>query len=205
MKTFGITLFLTLVVLPVSLFAQSGSVGSSSIGSGSTSTLTGGGVENLSVTGGFIGGGRPDAFVGTTDIYQTSSASSSSTRASRTSRTATATTRPRTTTAAMAQRRAGTMGGISSLGSNNQVIRSLTSLDSDMAIFPIQRPQPAVNTSLARIQGIQDYRVTFIQSSLGTTAVLKGSVPSERERKVAQQILLLEPGIDRVENRLEIR
>jgi hypothetical protein len=201
---FGIVLFLTLVVLPVSLFAQMSSSSSTASSTTSTSTNTGtsGGVENISAAGGFIGGGKPDAFVGTAEIYQTSSAPRS---ASRVSNSRTTTTRPRTTTAAMAQRRAGMTGGISSLGSSNQVIRSLTSLDSDMAISPMQRPQPAVNESLARIQGIQDSRVSFSQSPLGTTAVLGGTVSSERERRVAQQLLLLEPGIDRVDNRLEIR
>jgi len=211
MRIFGIALFLTLVGLPVSLFAQIGSSSSTSSGSNgstsaATSAATGEGVENLSEAGGFVGGGKPDTFVGTADISKTSSASSRASRTSRTSRTTTTTTRPRTTTtAAMAQRRAGTMGGISSLGSSSQTIRSLTLLDSDMAISPMQRPQLAVNTSLARIQGIQDSRVSFIQSPLGTTAVLRGTVASDRERRVAEQLLLVEPGINRVENLLEIR
>jgi osmotically-inducible protein OsmY len=40
---------------------------------------------------------------------------------------------------------------------------------------------------------------------MGAVVVLTGTVASERERRVAKQLLLLEPGINRVDNRLEIR
>ncbi|NMC20195.1 MAG: BON domain-containing protein [Thermogutta sp.] len=38
----------------------------------------------------------------------------------------------------------------------------------------------------------------------GRTAVLQGTVPSDRERLVAERLALLEPGIERVENRLTV-
>lgn len=38
----------------------------------------------------------------------------------------------------------------------------------------------------------------------GRTAVLQGTVPSDRERLLAERLALLEPGIERVENRLTI-
>ena len=199
MRIFGFALFLAVVVLPTSSFAQG-------ISSGSSGSASGGEVTDLSEVGGFIGGGRPDAFVGTSEIYTTTSstrsARSTSSRAGN-SRVTTPQRRTAASTAAM-QRRTGTMGGIFSQGSN-QTIRSLTSLDPEMMIFPTQRPQPEVDTHLSRIQGIEDSRVAFSQSPQGTTAILKGTVASDRERRVAQQLLLLEPGINRVENLLEIR
>lgn len=38
----------------------------------------------------------------------------------------------------------------------------------------------------------------------GRTAVLQGTVPSDRERLLAERLALLEPGIERVENRLTV-
>lgn len=38
----------------------------------------------------------------------------------------------------------------------------------------------------------------------GRTAVLQGTVPSDRDRLVAERLALLEPGIERVENRLTV-
>jgi len=198
MKIFGFTLFLTFVVLPASLFAQS--VGGTSSGSSSET------VTNLSEVGGFIGSGRPEVFVGTGELFNSTSSTrnASSTTRARNTRATTTQRRTATSTAAM-QRRAGTLGGFSSLGSSNQTIRSITSLDSDIAVAPAQRPLPAVDSHLSRIPGIEDGRVTFNQSSQGTTAIIKGTVASDRERRVAQQLLLMEPGIDRVENLLKVR
>jgi osmotically-inducible protein OsmY len=62
-----------------------------------------------------------------------------------------------------------------------------------------------VESHLTRVNGIQNGQVSLTSSSSGTTAVLTGTVASEGERRVAQQLLLLEPGINRVENLLEIR
>ena len=202
MRIFRFALFLTLVVLPASLFAQ----GISSVGTSSSSSSSSPEVTNLSEAGGFVGGGRPDVFVGTTDFDQPSSASRTASSTSRNTRTTTATTRPRTATTAAARSRVGMTAGIASLGtSSNQTIRSATSLDSDMIISPTQRHQPVVDTYLARLHGIRDGQVSYTPSPQGTTAVLKGTAASERERRVAQQLLLLEPGINWVENLLEIR
>ena len=90
-------------------------------------------------------------------------------------------------------------------GSNSQTIRSVTSLDSDMASLSVQRSLPTLDAHLARLPGIQGSQVTIMSSPTGSTAVLTGTVASDRARKVAQQLLLLEPGINRVDNRLEVR
>jgi len=62
-----------------------------------------------------------------------------------------------------------------------------------------------IESGLNRIQGIQDSQIVFKGSPTGATAVLTGTVASDRERRVAKQLLLLAPGVSRVENLLEIR
>ena len=207
MRIFGVISFLLFFVASAPLFAQqSGST--STAATSLISTEFGGsyeGVQNVSeqAQGTFIGGGRPDAFVGNAEIYNTSSSRSSSTsRRATAARTTTA--RPVTTTAARRTTAAATRG--TQTGSaNNQTIRSATSLDSDLSM-PTQRIQSTtVASQLNRVQGLQDGQVAFRNSSTGATAVLTGTVTSEKDRKVAQQFLLLEPGISRVENLLELR
>ena len=186
--------FLLFFALPGSLFAQTGT--------GTETTMTAD-IQNLSALGGFIGSGRPDAFVGVHEVYNRTS------NASRTASTSrlTTTTRPRTNiTSSVAARTSGGMVGMGQQGTqSNQVVRSATSLGFDGTTFPAQRLLPIIETNLARIQGMQDGQVSFVNSPTGTTAVLTGTVSSERGRQVAQQLLLLEPGINRVENRLDIR
>lgn len=48
----------------------------------------------------------------------------------------------------------------------------------------------------------QQIQVKIDQTSTGNIATLKGTVASERERKIAKQLLLLEPGIDKVDNQI---
>jgi|GEM_PF-1570599 len=206
MKIFRIVSFLVFFVASMPLFAQQS--GTSSTATSSISTEFGGsyeGVQNVSAQaqGTFVGGGRPTTgFVGATEIYNTGSSRSSNTaRQTTAARTA---VRPVTTTA---QRRATTpTSRATQAGSlNNQIIRSVTSIDFD-ATMPSWQIQPTtVATYLNRVPGIQDSQVTFRNTPAGTTAVLTGTVASERERKVSQQLLLMQPGITRVENLLELR
>ncbi|MCL2709611.1 MAG: hypothetical protein FWE95_01925 [Planctomycetaceae bacterium] len=202
MKIFGIVSFFVFLIVPVSLFAQQGG-GTSSFSNDFGDTF--GGVQNVSEqsVGTFIGGGRPtNGFVGNVEIYNTSSSRSANT--ARQNTTARPVTAARSVTATAARRvttpttRAGQLGA-------NQTIRSATSMDFDFVIPP-SRLQPAtVETLLNRVHGIQDSRVTFSGSPQGTTAVLTGTVASDRERRVAEQFLLMEPGINRVQNLLELR
>jgi len=93
----------------------------------------------------------------------------------------------------------------SALGNTNtQTIRSTTSLDADMVVPHVRQPLKA-EMQLARIRGIRDCQVSFADSPMGTTAVLTGTVASARERRVAEQFLLLEPGVNRVDNLLQVR
>ena len=203
MRIFGIVSVFLFLVAPVSLFAQQGggAGATSSIGSGFGDTY--GGVQNVSAQGGFVGGGRPTAgFVGTTEIYNTSSS-----RAASTARQNTAARTVRPITATTAARRVATPATRGALAGNlnNRAVRSATSIDFDFTM-PSREMQPTmVATHLNRVPGIQEGQVSFTSSPVGTTAVLTGTVASDRERRVAQQLLLLEPGINRVENLLEIR
>jgi len=69
----------------------------------------------------------------------------------------------------------------------------------------LQRSIPAMETSLARIQGLRHGQVSLYTTPTGTTAILTGSVASPQDRRTAQHLLLLEPGINRVENQLDVR
>jgi len=202
MKIFGTVALLMFVFAPMPLFAQNASTqGTGTTGSGLDSAPQ---VQNQSQQGGFIGSGRPVGFVGVDEIYNTSSTSRSS--SSRGNSRVTTTSRPRTAASSTQRRQGTTTGNFQSGGtSNTQSIRSTTSLDAEMTAPSTRRPLPKVEPQLERIHGLQDGRVTFVQSLAGTTAILRGTVASERERRVAQQLLLLEPGIHRVENLLEIR
>ena len=203
MKFFGTVPFLVLMTFSGSLFAQSAG-GTASTGSGSTGLAdTTVQVENQSELGGFIGSGRPTAFVGIDEIYSTSSSTrrTSSSSAAR----VTTTTRPRTVTSA-AQRQLGTTRTSSALGNTSaQTIQSITSLDVDLMVPHVRRPLTTTEAQLSRIRGIRDSQIFFTDSPIGTTAVLTGTVASERARRVAQQFLLMEPGINRVENLLQVR
>lgn len=197
MKLLRIVPFFLFVALPASVCAQGGNT---STGTGSVSVESAfQGIENVAAQGGFVGNGRPDGFVGTTEIYAPGASSRSSSNARLTTPTA------RRTTVSTAQRQPNRALTTSQLGSNNQTIRSITSLDADVTSVVAQRSAPMVETYLSRIQGIQDNLIVFESSPTGTTAILTGAVTSDRERRVAQQLLLFEPGITRVDNRLEIR
>lgn len=195
MRVFGIALFFMLIAVPAPLFAQQGSRSNAS----SSNTE----VVNVSAQGGFVGGSKPDYFVGIDEVFDASAIRSTT----RSNNRLTTTTRRTVRTTTTAQRRAGVTGGVSQLGSlGTQTVPSVSALDLSIAGSALQRPQQmAVEANLTRIQGIQNGQITFANSPAGTTAILTGTVASEGERRVAKQLLLLEPGIDRVENLLEVR
>jgi len=204
MAVLRIILFLLVVALPVASYAQGVNVGTGTTNASAINTQFGNtfqGVENVSESGGFIGSGRPTGFVGVDEFHNNSRANNrrTTTPARQVSRAAT----PQRRTAMQT----GTAGQ-NAMGSNNQSIRSVASVDIDVAVSASRERLPTAKTlesSLNRIHGIQGGQVTFRSSPTGMTAVLTGTVASERERRVAQQLLLMEPGIDQVENLLEIR
>ena len=214
MRVIGITLLLIFLIVPGLIFAQQdtttnqGTNANQSINTDFGSSYQG--VENVSEQtaqqGGFVGSGRPSSFVGIDEIYSgggtaNASRATSSRRQTTTARTAVrSTTQRRTTTAT---------GGARSnlLGSSNQFVRTVALIDFDVpaSSWTPQATAESVGSSLKRIQGLQNSQITFQSSPTGTTAVLTGTVASRTERRVAEQRLLMEPGISRVENLLEIR
>jgi len=212
MKALKIVAFFILFTAPMSLFAQQSGGGgtSSSLSTDFGSTYQGAdsqGVENVSAQGGFIGSGIPSGFVGIDDFYY-SGGSSNANRATSARRQTTAT---RATVRPTAQRRTTMASGAARsnlMGNNTQSVRAVASVDFDVPTASAQARVLAVDTvtsDLKRIQGFQDGQITLQSSPTGTTAVLTGTVASKRERDVAKQLLLLEPGISRVDNLLEIR
>ena len=208
MNIFRIVPFLLLPVVPTVLYAQQSGGSSSSSSSPTTSSISTdfgdsyGGVENVAATSAGTFVGRPITdFVGTTDFY---GGSSNSTRtANTTRRTSTRTTAARSATTT-ARRATTTTARTSTTGANNQTIQSITSIDFDFVVPPQRLQAAEIGAQLDRA-GIRDSQITFTSSPMGTTAVLTGTVATDGERRVAQQRLLLEPGINRVENRLEVR
>jgi hypothetical protein len=221
MKIVGIVALFVCLVFPMQIFAQQGggnSGGGSSSGSSGGSVSNDadslslgsvfeeyGGVQNVSElsVGTFIGGGvAAEGFVGNVEIYNTGS--NRSTNTSRLASTTRTTTRPTTTAA---RRTTGTISRTTQAGGvNNQTIRSATSISSDWLPSGGEIPSVSVEEStLNRLPGVFGSQVTYKTSPLGATAVLTGTVSSDWDRRVAQQILLLEPGINQVENLLDIR
>ena len=193
----NVAVLLVLFALPAASFAQTDT----------SSTIDTPALENQAERGGFIGSGRPDAFVGVDEIYH------STTRSSGASRQQTQTTRRPAATSSPAQRNTGTMTGMTQTGSgSDQTIRSSTRPElsrvddaSSNVQATLQRSIPAMETSLARIQGLRHGQVSLYTTPTGTTAILTGSVASPQDRRTAQHLLLLEPGINRVENQLDVR
>ncbi|MEJ5340637.1 MAG: BON domain-containing protein [Thermogutta sp.] len=120
------------------------------------------------------------------------------------------------------------LGGRSLLGSNRSTLGSRTSSRFGIAgrgrtqqdIIPsalrvgFSAPQPAAQTVSQELTALVS-RVTSQRLANGTppniqvavegrTAILKGTVPSANDRLVLERLLLLEPGIDKVQNELVV-
>jgi len=120
------------------------------------------------------------------------------------------------------------LGGRSLLGSNRSTLGSRTSSRFGTAgrgrtqrdIIPsalrvgFSAPQPAAQTVSQELTALVS-RVISQRSANGTppniqvavegrTAILKGTVPSANDRLVLERLLLLEPGIDKVQNELVV-
>ena len=208
MRVFGVALFFAIVFVPTSLFAQgTGTTATSSTASGSGGESQ---VENVSAAaasqGEFVGSGAPSYFVGIDQVFSTSSANSQGARTGSSVSRISTPTRARSATMA-SQRRAGMgIGGALSGNLNTQGIQSVMAFEGNTAVLAITRQQQAaIEANLTRIRGIQDGQISFIHSPMGTTAIITGMVESEGERRIAKQLLLFEPGINRVENLLEIQ
>lgn len=57
-----------------------------------------------------------------------------------------------------------------------------------------------LRSAMSRLEPLPDVKVTV----LDRTAILEGAVSSHRSRALAEQLVRLEPGVSRIENRLEV-
>jgi hypothetical protein len=67
---------------------------------------------------------------------------------------------------------------------------------------------PEIKAKLLRLPSLklnaERLDISVVGTSSGVVAELRGVVATERESKILKQLLLLEPGIDRVKNELKI-
>ncbi|GHT17930.1 hypothetical protein FACS1894189_4790 [Planctomycetales bacterium] len=142
---------------------------------------------------GFIGSGKPDGFVGVDEIYEsTSSNSSSSNRQTVTSNRSTnrQTVRRTTNRTSTSSRTSGTSGG--------RTVRAATTADFDyISVQPSQRTVEMLS-HLSRLPNLEDVEIQLGSTPGGTVATLTGTFTSEKQKKLATQLLLLEPGVDKV-------
>ncbi|MDR3183379.1 MAG: BON domain-containing protein [Planctomycetaceae bacterium] len=177
--------------------AFSGSTDSSAF-SETVETPTYQGLEDNSSRG-FIGSSAPGGFVGVDEIYDSfAPANSTNSRsATTTTRRTTASTTRRTTTNRNLTNR-------TSSSNSQQLVRSSAVTDFDYVRPQTAQRITAMQTHLQRIRGLQGESVNIEQTPSGTVVTLTGTVKSERDSKLARQLILLEPGIDRVENKLTV-
>jgi len=97
--------------------------------------------------------------------------------------------------------------GLSST-SNSRTVRAATTTDFAFSPMEVGNRTAEFQTRISRLPNLrvvpEQVNIKLEGTPEGNIATLTGTVPSERERKVMKQLLLLEPGIDKVENKLEI-
>jgi hypothetical protein len=213
MKFLPFVITVLLFLMPMSVSAQSygdstgssesNGSGSSSSGSSSNSSLNadfGTTIETPTApefeqpsNRGFIGSGKPDGFVGVDEIYEsTSSNSSSSSRQTVTSSRSTSRQSVRRTTS-----RTSTAGRTSST-SSSRTVRAATTVDFEFT--PVQPNQKTAEMMLhlSRLPNLGNVEIQLGNTPGGNVATLTGTFASEKQKKLATQLLLLEPGVDKV-------
>ncbi|MDR0869750.1 MAG: hypothetical protein LBN39_03065 [Planctomycetaceae bacterium] len=214
-------LFLTVLFVLLSAclsFAQS-SGGSTGSGSGSTgssgsSTPTSGelgstvelpefqGFQTSTQT--FIGIPDTAQFVGVDDMTSASGRTSATSSRRNTSTTRSATSRRTSSSRTSASR---TMAGRSGLNSNTRSVRAETTADFGFSPLEVANRETVFRTRLPRLNLSivpEQLDVKIGSTPEGTVATLNGTVATQRDRKLLQQLLLLEPGIDKVDNKLTV-
>ncbi|MDR2441186.1 MAG: hypothetical protein LBE12_17635 [Planctomycetaceae bacterium] len=193
---------------------SSGSSNSSSSGSssGSTSSDLGSTIETPAFQGfqdttsqTFIGRDSSVPFIGREEAF---SDRQTSTNNKRTTTTATSSTR-RTTSSRTSSR---SMTSRSASGQNSsssgRTVRAVTQAEVAFSPMEVNHRTTEFQTRITRLPNLHilPEQISVKQESTpqGNIATLTGTVSSERERKIMKQLLLLEPGIDKVENKLII-
>ncbi|MDR1484052.1 MAG: hypothetical protein LBT09_04425 [Planctomycetaceae bacterium] len=156
----------------------------------------------------FIGINTSVKFVGTDEIFDSTSSTSTARR------TTTSTTRTSAT------RRTNTANRSTSQSSNRitnagRAIASSATFEPNYGEPTINNSQPIAASRLPEIKAkllrlpslklnAERLDISVVGTSSGVVAELRGVVATERESKILKQLLLLEPGIDRVKNELKI-
>lgn len=150
--------------------------------------------------------GIPDnaSFVGVDDVSSGNNNVTSSRRNTSTRRT---TTTRRTTSSRMSASRT-SMGRSTANSRNSTSVRATTTADFGFSPLGVAGRENAFRTRLPRLNLSvvpEQLNVQVNSKPEGTVATLNGTVATQRDRKLIQQLLLLEPGIDKVDNQLVIR
>jgi hypothetical protein len=97
--------------------------------------------------------------------------------------------------------------GITS-SSGGRTVRATTQAEFALSPMEVNHRTTEFQTRITRLPTLhvmpEQISVNLESTTQGNVAILTGTVASERERKVMKQLLLLEPGIDKVENKLTV-
>ncbi|MDR1271028.1 MAG: hypothetical protein LBK82_16055 [Planctomycetaceae bacterium] len=125
-------------------------------------------------------------------------------------RTVATTTTRRTTASRMTSSRSMSTArsGLNSSSANGRTVRAATQAEFALLPIDVYHRTTEFQTRITRLPNLhiipEQIGVNLESTPQGNVATLTGAVPSERERKVMKQLLLLEPGIDKVENKLTL-
>lgn len=151
----------------------------------------------------FIGRQNSNApFVGREEVFNSSTTrgSTRTTPSTTATRRVTTTSRRTTGTRSMSTARTGTTGG--------REVRAATTTDFAFSPMEVSNRETSFRTRLGRLPNFraipEQVDIKISQTPTGTVATLSGTVSTERDRRLAKQLVLLEPGIDRVENNLVV-
>jgi hypothetical protein len=97
--------------------------------------------------------------------------------------------------------------GINS-SSGGRTVRATTQTEFSLSPMEVNHQATEFQTRISRLPSLhvipEQIGVNLESTPQGNVATLTGTVNSERERKVMKQLLLFEPGIDKVDNKLII-
>ncbi|MDR2757577.1 MAG: hypothetical protein LBC20_17955 [Planctomycetaceae bacterium] len=184
-----------------SINSDSGST-SSDLGSTTNTPTFQGFQDTTSQT--FIGRDSSTPFIGREEVFSDRQTSTNN------KRTTTATSSTRATSSRMTSSRSMTSRSVSgrNSSSNGRTVRAVTQADVAFSPMEVNHRTTEFQTRITRLPSLhilpEQIGVKLENTSQGNVATLTGTVSSERERKIMKQLLLLEPGIDKVENKLSV-
>ena len=195
--------FLAILLCPVFVVAQQGG-GSTGTGAASTPTTLES-AANLPEWQGFETLGNT-VFVGVpnTPMFIGVEQDSLRTTNPRRSTTTTATARRSTTTARMATSRTNTMGRSSLSMSNSRSVRATASSEVAFSPMEVSDRTAAIQTRITRLPNFRAVPDQVAVRMEGGVVTLTGAVATPHERKLAEQLVRLEPGVAAVDNQLAV-